>query len=85
MDTQRMIMKDGWKVIAYPQLKKVKLFNIEKDPLEMNDLSQNPEYANRLQALTQLLEATMDAMDDPMTSLTKADFPKTHKQTKNGH
>jgi len=45
MDTQRMIMKDGWKVIAYPQLKKVKLFNIEKDPLEMNDLSQNPEYS----------------------------------------
>jgi arylsulfatase A-like enzyme len=85
MDTQRMIMKDGWKVIAYPQLKKVKLFNIEKDPLEMNDLSQNPEYANRLQALTQLLEATMDAMDDPLTSLTKADFPKAHKQTKNGH
>lgn len=85
MGTQRMMMKDGWKIIAYPQLKKVKLFNLEKDPLEMNDLAQNPEYATRLKALTQLLEETMDDMNDPMTSLAKANYPKPQKKSKNAH
>lgn len=85
MNTQRMILKDGWKVIAYPKLNKVKLFNIDKDPLEMNDLSQNPEYALRLQAMTQLLEETMDEMDDPMESLAKANSSKNFKSSKGAH
>lgn len=86
MNTQRMILRDGWKVIAYPQLKKVKLFNLEKDPLEMNDLSSNPEYASKLKQLTELLEQQMDVMGDPMTSLAKADFnAKKSKAQKGDH
>ncbi|WPJ96421.1 sulfatase-like hydrolase/transferase [Coraliomargarita algicola] len=84
MGTQRMIMKDGWKIIAYPQLKKIKLFNIDKDPLEMNDLSGNPEYAAKLSEMTRLLEAQMDALGDPMTSLAAADYPEVKIQ-KGGH
>ncbi|MEN8829159.1 MAG: sulfatase-like hydrolase/transferase [Lentimonas sp.] len=85
MGTQRMMMKDGWKVIAYPQLKKVKLFNIEKDPLEMIDLSKNPEYTGKLKAMVQLLDSTMDEMDDPMDSLAKANFSKNQKKSKANH
>ncbi|BDS05869.1 choline-sulfatase [Oceaniferula spumae] len=84
MGTQRMILKDDWKIIAYPQLKKVKLFNIAKDPHEMTDLSNNPEYAAKLQELTQALEDTMDQMDDPMESLTKANAPEAPKKKKKG-
>ena len=82
MGTQRMMMKDGWKVIAYPKLKKVKLFNLSKDPLEMKDLAKNPEYASKLKALTRLLEDTMDEMGDPMESLAKANSPKQETKTK---
>jgi arylsulfatase A-like enzyme len=84
MNTQRMILRDGWKVIAYPQLKKVKLFNLEKDPLEMNDLASNPEYAGKLKQLTELLEQQMDVMGDPMTSLAKADFNDKSAKAKKG-
>lgn len=80
IDTQRMILSGDWKLIAYPQLKKMKLFNLKKDPREMNNLAGNPEYAAKLQQLTALLEETMDEMDDPMTSLAKADFPKSKRK-----
>lgn len=83
IDTQRMIQQDGWKLISYPQLKKVKLFNVAKDTQEMNDLSKDLEYAELLQQMTALLEKTMDEMDDPMTSIAKADYNKEKDGGKN--
>jgi choline-sulfatase len=72
--TQRMITKDGWKLIVYPNINRSKLFNLSKDPQEMTDLSANPEYAAKLKQLTALLETRMDALNDPMTSLAAADY-----------
>lgn len=80
IDTQRMILSGDWKLIAYPQLKKVKLFNVAKDPMEMNNLAENPECSDKLKQLSVLLEETMDEMDDPMTSLAKGDFPQSMKK-----
>lgn len=74
MGTQRMIQRDGWKLIAYPKLGKMKLFNTADDRLEMNDLGADPEYAGKLDELTALLETAMDDMNDPMTSIAKADY-----------
>jgi choline-sulfatase len=46
VNSQRMIIQDQWKAIFYPKAeKKMRLFNMEKDPEEMNDLIDNPEYA----------------------------------------
>ena len=39
MDTQRMIRKDGFKLIVYPKLRKVLLFDLVNDPEEMHDLA----------------------------------------------
>ncbi|MDF7807246.1 sulfatase-like hydrolase/transferase [Pontiellaceae bacterium B12219] len=72
--TQRMITKEGWKLIVYPTINTKKLFNLAKDPQEMNDLAANPEYAAKLTQLTALLEKQMDELNDPMTSLTAADY-----------
>ncbi len=44
MDLQRMIRKDGFKLIFYPEANKTLLFDIENDPMEMNDLSENHDY-----------------------------------------
>jgi choline-sulfatase len=51
-DRQRMIIQGDWKLIFYPNAeKKMRLFNLRKDPQEMNDLIDNPEYASKLKEL----------------------------------
>ena len=42
---QRMIRKDGFKLIAYPRVPKLRLFDLANDPLEMNDLSEDDSFA----------------------------------------
>ncbi|MFO7922073.1 MAG: DUF4976 domain-containing protein, partial [Bacteroidales bacterium] len=44
MDLQRMVRKDGFKLIIYPDADKILLFDIENDPREMIDLSDDPDY-----------------------------------------
>ena len=52
INVQRMIIQDEWKLIMYPYAeRKVRLFNVKKDPEEMNDLSTNPEYASKITSL----------------------------------
>ncbi|TWU03513.1 sulfatase-like hydrolase/transferase [Neorhodopirellula pilleata] len=80
INSQRMILSGDWKLIAYPLLKKVKLFHVENDPLEMNDLAGNPEHAGKLNQLTTMLEKLMDEMNDPMTTLAKADYPRSKEK-----
>lgn len=81
MGTQRAIIQDGWKLIAYPKLKKLKLFNLDKDAAEIHDLSGSPEYASQLATMQRLLEAKMDEMGDPMSSIAAADYLKmSHNQ-----
>lgn len=45
VDLQRMIIRDNIKLIAYPKVPVLRMFDIENDPLEMNDLATNPEFA----------------------------------------
>jgi len=50
-DFQRMIRKDGYKLLVYPKIDKVLLFDMEKDPTEMKDLADNPEYKEKVETL----------------------------------
>ena len=61
---QRMIRKDGFKLIAYPNANKVLLFDLKKDPLEMNDLSEKPEYSAKVKELFDDLLKLQKDMDD---------------------
>lgn len=63
---QRMIRSNGFKLIAYPHAKKLRLFDLEKDPLEMNDLSDVAEYKEKKQQLWQELLALQKNMNDPL-------------------
>jgi arylsulfatase A-like enzyme len=61
-----MIRKDGFKLIAYPNANKVLLFDLKKDPLEMNDLSENPEYASKVKEMFDDLLKLQKSMNDDL-------------------
>ena len=66
IDVQRMIRKDGFKLLIYPKIDKVLLFDMEKDPNEMNDLAANPEYKEKVKSLFADLLELQKTMDDEL-------------------
>ena len=55
MDYQRMIRKDGYKLMVYPKIKKLLLFDLKNDPLEQQDISNKEEYKNTVKNLFESL------------------------------
>ncbi len=51
MKTQRMGIVGDYKLIIYPTIRVNRLYNLKKDPQEMNDLAVNPEYAGKIAQL----------------------------------
>jgi arylsulfatase A-like enzyme len=67
-DKQRMIRTDRWKLIQYPHLDRWQLFDLQNDPLERNDLSQDPQYARTRRALAAKLRSSQQAAGDSLIS-----------------
>ena len=65
-DLQRCAMKGDWKIMYYPNASTYRLYNVAKDPNEMNDLAENPEYSAQLKKMQQVLSAEMQTLNDPM-------------------
>ena len=80
---QRMILKGDWKLIFYPTAeKKMRLFNVKRDPQEMNDLIDNPEYAKTVRDLKSEFAALQKEMGDELD----LDNPRpSTQQQNNGH
>ena len=66
IDYQRMIRKDGFKLIVYPKIKKTVLFDLKNDPLEINDLSTNPSYLKKKTDLFTGLLSLQNKFGDPL-------------------
>ena len=60
--------KDNWKLIKYQvnNVETTQLFDLKKDPWEINNLADNPEYSEKLQEMVELLDQSMKKYDDPM-------------------
>lgn len=65
-DSQRMIRKDNYKLIVYPRSQTVLLYNLEKDPFELNDISTHLETRHRLKALFSDLIELQNKMGDEL-------------------
>ena len=58
-------MTDGrYKLIRYPCIDRVRLFDLASDPHERHDLAQRPEHAARVAALTERLAALQREVGD---------------------
>jgi arylsulfatase A-like enzyme len=79
MNFQRMIQKGDYKLIMYPYAKVSLLFNLAKDPLEMNDLASNPEYASKLAELKMNFIGLQKTMGDDLD----VDHPPVLRQKRN--
>jgi arylsulfatase A-like enzyme len=62
---QRSIRNDCWKLIRYPQINFTQLFDLQIDPIEMNNLAEKPEYAGKVEELTALMKTAQKEFDDP--------------------
>jgi len=62
---QRMIRSDEYKMIIYPQVNKIQLFDLVNDPLETNNLAGNKKYRKiKKELMKQLLLKQMELGDD---------------------
>jgi len=61
---QRAIETPDWKLIRYPKVDQVQLFNLKHDPYEIHDLAGRPEHAAKVAELTELLNKSMVAGGD---------------------
>lgn len=66
-DLQRMIRDDKYKLIAYPKAGKLRLYNIQNDPLEVNDLAKNPAYQEKVKSMFTKLKKLNSQMNDTLS------------------
>jgi arylsulfatase A-like enzyme len=65
-DFQRMVRTKTHKLIVYPQVKKMQVFDLEKDPWEMHDVSADRAYADVKADLMRHLKHLQVELDDPL-------------------
>jgi len=65
-DLQRMVRTKKHKLIVYPKAHRVQLFDLEADPWEMHDLSNDPDVANVKAGLIARLKKFQKELDDPL-------------------
>ncbi len=64
-DKMRAVRDGRFKLIRYPPLGHVQLFDLERDPFELRNLAEDPDYAELKARLAALLESHHDALEDP--------------------
>lgn len=67
--SQRMIRKNGFKLIVYPEINKILLFDLESDPQEKNDLAGMSDHADKVKNLLTDLISLQKEMNDTLDLL----------------
>jgi arylsulfatase A-like enzyme len=61
---QRAVRDDRWKLIVYPQVNKVQLFDLRNDPAETKDLADDKAHAAEAERLLALLKGWQKEVGD---------------------
>ncbi len=73
-DVQRSVRTERWKLIRYPKIDRVQLFDLRADPDEMSDLSADQSHAGTLREMLARLRAEQQSFDDPLTRSPKQEL-----------
>ncbi|UCD50499.1 MAG: sulfatase-like hydrolase/transferase [Phycisphaerales bacterium] len=65
-DFQRMVRTERYKLIRYPHVDEVQLFDLQEDPWEMKDLAEDPQYAQLVKDLDVKLHRWMTVTGDKL-------------------
>ncbi|WP_235296563.1 sulfatase-like hydrolase/transferase [Portibacter marinus] len=63
---QRMIRKDGYKLIVYPEADQIMLFNLEEDPEETKNLAYDKDHEAKLRQLMDELLVLQQSVNDDL-------------------
>jgi len=63
---QRMVRTQRYKLIRYPHVNEVQLFDLKKDPWETRDLAENPRYVDTVRTLDAELHRWMKETEDKL-------------------
>jgi arylsulfatase A-like enzyme len=74
-DVQRAVRDDRWKLLVYPKVNKVQLFDLKNDPAEMHDLAADPADAAEVKHLTTLLLDRQKRLGDTLPLHTEKPEP----------
>lgn len=66
MNIHRMVISGDYKLIVYPKIDKMLLYNLAEDPQEMVNLAGQPEYREKVEMMMGKLKELMIEMDDPL-------------------
>lgn len=70
-NTVRSVRKDNWKLIRYPERDFTQLYDLAKDPHEVNNLAEDPNTAETKNELIRLLQQSQLAMGDTVSFTAK--------------
>ena len=63
---QRMVRTDQHKLILYPEVKKVQLFDLERDPWEINNLADGSAHSATVSEMFRELRKWQESVSDPL-------------------
>jgi len=66
-DLQRMVRTERYKLIRYPQVHKVQLFDLQEDPWETKDVAEDARYADTVRSLDEQLHRWMKETGDKLS------------------
>jgi choline-sulfatase len=61
-----MITSGDWKLIVYPTIRLLRLYNLSDDPEELVDLACKAEYETVIRRLLVQMRAKQKLLDDPL-------------------
>lgn len=82
---QRMVRTEKYKLIRYPDVGEVQLFDIENDPWEITDLAENPKYASTVKQLDIELRGWMKLTGDKLDLDKPSSLKAKKKNSKKGN